>query len=166
MSESFIGEIRIFAGNYAPYGWRFCDGSMLQVREFAALYSLIGTTYGGDGNFTFALPDLRGRVPVHRGDGLQPGNKGGEEKVALTPAQIPAHNHQMVVNSAAATSPNPAAGLPAKTAAPAYNATPDATLNPGAVPSAASAPHNNLQPYLCVNFIISVEDGIYPTLNY
>src|SRR5690242_18698816 len=108
MSDPFIGEVRMFGGNFAPLGWAACDGALLAIAQNDALFALIGTTYGGDGQSTFALPDLRGRIPIHQGNGHTIGELGGVEQVTLLTTQIPSHNHSLVGSTAAAVSRNPA----------------------------------------------------------
>ncbi|EWT02091.1 tail collar protein [Intrasporangium oryzae NRRL B-24470] len=170
MSDPYIGEIRMFGGNFAPVGWFFCEGQLLPISEYDALFNLIGTTYGGDGQSTFALPDLRGRIPVHAdGAGYVQGQAGGVESVTLTTQQIPAHTHPVAGSSATASVTSPTGNVPATTAGVtvfAYGTDqPHTTLHPSsAAPSGGSQPHDNLQPYLCISFIISVF-GIYPTPN-
>lgn len=171
MSQPFVGEIRLFAGNFPPIGWAFCDGALLPIAENEVLFQLIGTTYGGDGQSTFALPDLRGRVPIHAGSGPGLGSRvlaesDGTETVTLTPAQMPAHSHAWQASGAAA---DPAAGpvgaLLAQSSTPLYAAgtAPDRALAPQAVGSAGAAqPHDNMAPFLCVTFIISLY-GIFPS---
>ena len=107
MGQPYIGEVRLFAGNFAPAGWEFCHGQLLPISENDALYVLIGTTYGGDGQTTFALPDLRSRVPIHQGNGFVEGETGGAEEITLTTQQIPAHSHPLPVSSQAAISSTP-----------------------------------------------------------
>lgn len=165
MAESYLGEIRMFAGNFAPYGWSFCQGQLLPIWEYEALFSLIGTTYGGDGITTFALPDLRGRLPVHQGNGYAMGQKGGVENVTLTSQQIPPHSHSLKATTNMADTPSPSNALFAKgSISELYWADPtEVDLNSAAVsPAGNNQPHSNLQPYLCVNFIISLY-GIYPS---
>lgn len=173
MSESYIGEIRMFAGNYAPAGWAFCDGSMLSIAEYDTLFSLIGTTYGGDGQSTFALPDLRGRLPINigQGPGLSNhllGESSGVENVTLTVNQMPAHPHAFMGTSSNASAANPAnAVVAAPSTIDLYRpaTAPNANLAANALGIAGgSQPHDNLQPYLCVSFIISLF-GIYPSPN-
>lgn len=169
MPEPFVGELKMFAGNYAPYGWKFCDGSRLPISEYETLFTLIGTTYGGDGQSTFQLPDLRGRVPVHQGRGTDGityilGETGGVESVTVTTQQMPRHNHIMFATTSAAALPNVANALPATgTLSQLYwGDPPDQAAAPQAIgPMGDSRPHSNLQPYLCVNFIISMF-GIFP----
>jgi microcystin-dependent protein len=175
MSEPFIGEIRMVGFTYAPQGWALCDGQLLSIAQNSALFALLGTTYGGNGQTTFALPDLRGRVPLHpgQGPGLSPyvlGQSSGAETVTLTATQIPAHNHTVAANSGSGSAENPVGNFPAaitdpNTGAPfnAFAASANGTMNPTAVGIAGgSQPHTNLQPYLCVNFIIALE-GIFPS---
>jgi microcystin-dependent protein len=174
MSDPFIGEIRLFAGNFAPFGWLFCDGSLLPISEYNVLFALIGTTYGGDGQSTFALPDLRGRVPVHIGgtQNYQVGERGGAETVTLTGAQIPLHNHAMSSVSAPGTVSTPSASSrladmgPTGTVTPAvykaFDGTSQIALNAQSIGAAGgSQPHNNIQPTLAVSFIIAFF-GIFP----
>lgn len=170
MSEPFVGEIRMFAGNFAPRGWAFCDGQLLAVSQNDALFSLLGTIYGGDGRTTFGLPDVRGRVPIHAGSGpgLSPrrlGAKGGAEKVTLTVNQLPSHGHTMraVTGFADRSSPQGAV-LAASATTDIYNTEGvDSNLNSAAVSSVGgSRSHTNLQPFLCINFIIALF-GIYPS---
>lgn len=166
MSESFVGEIRIFAGTFSPNGWAFCDGSLLPVSNNDALFSLIGTTYGGDGRTTFALPDLRGRLPMHQGNGAVIGQAGGAESVNITGNTMPNHTHAL--NASGNTGSQSTAANNVLSVSPSisfYRAPPFATtLAPEALPGAAGGnqPHNNFQPYFCLNFIISLY-GIYPS---
>jgi microcystin-dependent protein len=167
MSSPFIGEIRIFAGNFAPAGWAFCDGSLLAISQFDALFILIGTTYGGDGQTTFALPDLRGRLPIHQGNGFLVGESGGAEEVTLTTQQIPAHTHPVFATAALASTGSPGGNVAAQMSQVttfAYGTdAPPTSLQPSIVaPRGGSQPHSNLQPFLCVNFIIALE-GLFPT---
>src|ERR1700730_10332942 len=114
MSQPYVGEIRMFAGNFAPAGWMFCEGQLLPISEYETLFNLIGTTYGGDGQSTFALPDLRGRLPIHQGNGFTLAETGGAEQITLTVNQIPAHNHSYLGSSDAAGSPDPSANVVAR----------------------------------------------------
>jgi microcystin-dependent protein len=164
MSQPFIGEIRMFGGNFAPAGWAFCSGQLLAISENDALFALIGTTYGGDGQSTFALPDLRGRVPLHQGGGFVMGEQGGVEQVTLTTNQIPQHTHALLATLDEADRRNPQGAVFARPIEPAY-APPGSVANMGAANTAAtggSQPHNNQQPFLCVHFIISLF-GIFPS---
>ena len=170
MSDPFIGEIRMFAGNFAPRGWAFCDGQLLAVSQNDALFSLLGTIYGGDGRTTFGLPDLRGRIPVHAGTGpglslRRLGEKSGTETVTVTTAQFPAHTHPLQGTGQFADTPNPATHAPAKsTTADVYiNEAPSVNLSSSAVTSTGgSQSHTNLMPFLCISFIIALV-GIYPS---
>jgi microcystin-dependent protein len=165
MAQPYVGEIRIFAGNFAPAGWMFCEGQLLPISENETLFNLIGTTYGGDGQNTFALPDLRGRLPIHQGNGFIQAQTGGAETVTLTVNQTPAHTHPMVASSNNASVANPAGSVLAQT--PTYTpyisgAAPNAALAASIGPTGGSQPHNNFQPYLCLDFIISLF-GIFPS---
>ena len=169
MAQPYVGEIRMFAGNFAPAGWMFCEGQLLPISENETLFNLIGTTYGGDGVNNFALPDLRGRVPIHMGTGSglsthQIGEAAGVETVTLTSQQIPVHSHAMVASNDIGTLSTPAFNMLSQSAAKLYRAgTPTTTLDPGSLSTAGgSQPHLNLQPYVCVNFIISLF-GIFPS---
>jgi len=178
MAEPFIGQIIMFGGNFAIRGWALCDGQLLPISQYTALFSLLGTTFGGDGRATFALPDLRGRVPLHFGQGpglsqYQLGQTGGAEQVTLNAAQIPAHNHPATANALNGPgNSNVAAGnVWAKdlgTQSATYsNAAPNAAMSPNALTvgnAGGSQPHTNVQPYLCINFLIALE-GIYPSRN-
>lgn len=165
MATPYIGEIKMFAGNFAPVGWMFCQGQLLAISENDTLFQLIGTTYGGDGQSTFALPDLRGRLPIHQGGGFILAETGGAEQITLTANQIPAHNHALLVSTGIASSANPANAVPGQSPSISLYEVdaPGAGLNPAAIsPIGGSQPHENFQPYLCVNFIISLF-GIYPS---
>ena len=177
MSEPFLAEIIMFAGNFAPRGWAFCQGQILSIAQNTALFSLLGTTYGGNGQTTYALPDLRGRVPVGTGQGpglanVSLGEVSGESAHSLIITEMPAHNHQAQAagNSEPGTSSSPGGGTWATSTARdnMYAATPPNspmaanTVTVGI--SGGSQPHNNMQPYLGMNFIIAIE-GIYPSRN-
>ncbi len=171
MSEPFVGEIRMFAGNFAPRGWAFCDGQLLAVSQNDALFSLLGTIYGGDGRTTFGLPDLRGRIPIHAGSGpgLSPrrlGAKAGAEKVTLTVNQLPSHGHGFYARNATSTENNPQGNLIGELPGGQLiysEDTADANLSSSAVANiGGSRSHTNLQPFLCINFIIALV-GIYPS---
>lgn len=163
--DQFLGEIRMFGGNFAPVGWALCNGQVLSIAENDALYALLGTTYGGDGQTTFALPDLRGRLPLHQGSGYPAGSKGGAEQVTLTSQTTPSHTHQLFA-AVTGTMNSPANAFPAPN--------PDTSIlqfgvdlpvpYPAALvtPQGGGQPHENRQPFLCVNFIIAVE-GIFPS---
>ena len=171
MSEPFIGQIVGFGGNFAPRGWAFCQGQLLAIAQNTALFSILGTTYGGNGQTTFALPDLRGRVPVQQGTGpgLSPyvlGEQTGSETVTLISTQMPAHNHALLASTEDAGVKNPTGQVLATTTSPTYVATPiDTTMAPQAIGIAGgSQPHNNLQPLLAINFLIALE-GFFPSRN-
>jgi len=164
MSDPFIGEIKMISWNFAPKGWAFCNGQLLPINQNQALFSLLGTMYGGDGRTTFALPDLRGRSPVHMGSGLTQGEKGGETAHTLIMSEMCAHTHVAQASSGAPTQGTPAnnvwAALPGS-----YSASPNATMNQTSdAPAGGSQPHENMQPYLVINFIIALI-GIYPSRN-
>ena len=159
MAQPYIGEIRMFAGNFAPAGWMFCEGQLLPISENDAMFVVLGTTYGGDGQETFALPDLRGRVPIHQGNGVIVGEAAGVEEVTLTVNQIPAHAHPVLASSDVGTSQTPANLVLATAQAATYFNLPDALTNLSPLsmgPTGGSQPHTNFQPYLCVNYIISL----------
>lgn len=166
MAQPYVGEIRMFAGNFAPAGWMFCEGQLLPISENETLFQLIGTTYGGDGQSTFALPDLRGRIPIHQGNGFILAETGGAEEITLTVNQIPAHTHPLLASTGTATQISPANGvLAASTSVQMYLGINDlpTNLSPSAAgPVGGSRPHTNFQPYLCVDFIISLF-GIFPS---
>ena len=172
MGTPYVGEIRIFGGNFAPAGWQFCDGTLLAISEYETLFNLIGTTYGGDGQVTYAVPDLRGRLPIHQGQGPGLSNNriigeaGGVESVNLTVNQIPAHGHALLASSDVPTGSSPSGAVTGQAAAKFYRAGTAATpLNATIVtPAGGSQPHENVQPFLCVNFIISLF-GIFPSPN-
>ena len=168
MAQPFVGEIRMFGGNFPPAGWMFCEGQLLPISENDVLFNLIGTTYGGDGQETFALPDLRGRLPIHRGPGgggnHQIGENGGVEEVTLTVQQIPSHSHAFLASKGPGNVNAPAGNVTAESAAVKiyFADVPSVAMNAAAVgPAGGSQPHTNFQPYLCVDFIISLF-GIFP----
>jgi microcystin-dependent protein len=167
MAQPYVGEIRMFAGNFAPAGWMFCEGQLLPISEYETLFNLIGTTYGGDGQSTFALPDLRGRIPLHQGNGFILAETGGAEEITLTVQQIAAHTHPLLatLNAAAGVAPSNTVmpGLTqASTITPYGTDAPKGPLAPSISAVGGSQPHNNFQPYLCVDFIISLF-GIFPS---
>lgn len=165
MAQPYIGEIRMFAGNFAPAGWMFCEGQLLPISENEVLFQLIGTTYGGDGQSTFALPDLRGRVPIHQGNGYILAETGGAEEVTLTTQQIPAHSHPLLASTAVGSSVTPVGNvLAASGSSNVYRPGPAsaAMSAQSAGATGGSQPHTNLQPYLCVNHIISLF-GLFPS---
>lgn len=167
MAQPYVGEIRMFAGNFAPAGWMFCEGQLLPISENETLFQLIGTTYGGDGQSTFALPDLRGRLPIHQGNGFILAETGGAEEITLTVNQIAAHSHPMLANASLASDVNPGNRVlaqPATGGAFLYlEDAPSVSMAATAISGVGgSQPHTNFQPYLCVDFIISLF-GIFPS---
>ena len=165
MAQPYVGEIRIFAGNFAPAGWMFCEGQLLPISEYETLFNLIGTTYGGDGQSSFALPDLRGRLPLHFGNGFTLAETGGVETVTLTVSQMPAHSHPVLASSGPGNQVSPAGSLTATSAGVQIYVedVPDSNFVVNAVASVGgSQPHDNMQPYLCLDFIISLF-GIFPS---
>jgi microcystin-dependent protein len=171
MAQPYVGEIRMFAGNFPPVGWMFCDGTPLPISENETLFQLIGTTYGGDGQSTFNLPNLQSRVPLHFGNG--PGNvaypmaeMAGVEEVTLTTQQIPVHTHTLLGSSTAANQGTPSPGVILGTSAQVtymIEADPEVAMNANSIsPVGGSQPHENCQPFLCINYIISLF-GIFPT---
>jgi microcystin-dependent protein len=165
MTDSYVGEIRIFAGNFAPAGWMFCEGQILSIAENETLFVLIGTTYGGDGESTFALPDLRGRLPLHQGNGTILAQTSGAEEVTLTTTQIPGHTHPLAASTQLGTANTPQGSVLAQQGslnlyledAAAVALTPQAVA-----PVGGGQPHTNVQPYLCLHFIISLF-GLFPS---
>jgi microcystin-dependent protein len=173
MSEPFVAEIRIFAGNFAPRGWAFCNGQLLPVSQNTALFSLIGTTYGGDGRTTTALPNLEGRAPMHpgRGPGLTAkrlGQRGGVETVTLTEAQMPNHNHTVHASSDSFNANDPAGNLLGRSSSPfagqlyRQSGTQVPLLDEMVGSTGGSQAHNNMQPYMAINYIIALV-GLYPS---
>lgn len=163
MSEPFLGEVKMISWNYPPKGWAFCNGQMLQISQNQALFAILGTTYGGNGQTTFALPNLQGRLPLHFGDGFNLGQASGETAHTLTLQELPAHNHILQGTAANGDTPTPA------TLANANNfystAGPNTTLTPGSIGNVGgSQPHDNMSPYLALNFIIALQ-GIFPSRN-
>ncbi len=176
MSEPFLGEIRMFGGNFAPRGWALCNGQLLSISQNAALFSLLGTTYGGNGQTNFALPNLQGRVPMHwgQGPGLSPralGESSGSESVTLLTNQMPAHNHTLSANNNQGDTFSPGGAVSASAVDSSqqplniYSSTANATMAPTAIGLAGGGqPHANMQPYQCVSFIIALQ-GIFPSRN-
>jgi microcystin-dependent protein len=174
MGEPFVGEIRIFAGTFAPAGWAMCAGQLMPISQNDTLFNLIGTTYGGDGEETFAVPNIQSRLPMHAGQGpgisqnYQLGETGGVESVTLSTQQIPIHNHAMLANAANGQQPQPQGAFLSQTN-PGFSyvaaSTPHVNLNAGSLaPVGGSQPHDNMQPFLVLTFIISLF-GIFPTQN-
>jgi microcystin-dependent protein len=171
MSEPFVGEIRMFAGNFAPRNWAFCDGQLLAISQNQSLFSLLGTIYGGDGRTTFGLPDLRGRIPVHAGTGpglsnRRIGSRSGSESVTLGSTQLPSHTHPLQGSSGSATTPDPSGSVFARTPGDAYGSEFSAShMNSAALSnSGGGQAHTNLMPALAVNFIVALF-GIFPSRN-
>lgn len=183
MSQPYVGQISMFAGNFPPAGWMFCQGQLLPISENETLFNLIGTTFGGDGQSTFQLPDLQGRVPVHQGQGgglsnYQIGQSGGNESVTLNTQQIPSHNHTILANNAAGTTAVPGSGATLAnedvnqgtnnplTYDPFESANPNQVTMPAnsIAPVGGSQPHENIQPILVLNYCISLF-GVFPTQN-
>jgi microcystin-dependent protein len=169
MSAPYIGEIRMFAGNFAPVDWALCNGQIMAIDQNAALFQLIGTTYGGDGQTNFALPNLQGRIPIHQGDAggfaYTIGQSAGAESVTLNVNQIPSHTHTLPSSSVAGTSSSPAASIPAAWGSNQYVTDGARVTMAAAVGSSGSSlPHDNMGPYLVVNFIIALF-GIFPSQN-
>lgn len=173
MSQPFIGEIRMFGGNFAPAGWAFCNGQPMPIAENEALFQLIGTTYGGDGQETFNLPNLQSRVPIHQGQGpgtssYSLGESGGVESITLTTNQIPIHTHAALCSAVGGNSSNPAGGAWAVSDTTQYaNAAPDTQMGNPPIPAGSaggSQPHDNMIPFLCISYIISLF-GIFPSPN-
>ncbi len=167
MGQPYVGEIRIFGGNFNPAGWALCQGQLLQISQYETLFNLIGTTYGGDGQTTFALPDLRSRVPVHTGSNGQNsyvlGQEGGAENVTLTNQQLPSHTHGLPVTDTAATLVAPGGAIPAAWSSNQYSdVAPTGSMGQAVQASGGDLPHDNMLPVLGVNFIISLF-GVYPS---
>ncbi len=165
MSTPFLGEIKIVSFNFPPKGWAFCNGQLLPINQNQALFSLLGTTYGGDGQTNFALPNLQGRVPFHIGNGFTQGQRGGEETHTLIQSELPAHTHFPVGSSNTANAVSPANNVWASLSSGGYSSTPNTTLNPASITNTGgSQPHNNMSPYLVLNFCIALQ-GIFPSRN-
>lgn len=170
MSQPYVGEIRMFAGNFAPAGWMFCEGQLLPISENETLFNLIGTTYGGDGQSTFALPDLRGRLPLHQGNGFTLAETGGTESVTLTVQQIPTHGHTPLASTTTGDAVIPDNNVWASQGAmDQFKSNPDPNVHLDSLmfantiaPTGGNLPHENFSPYLCVDFIISLF-GIFPS---
>ncbi len=169
MAQPYVGEIRMFAGSFPPNGWMFCDGQLLPISENETLFQLIGTTYGGDGESTFGLPNLQSRVPIHFGTGpegitYQIAETGGTESVTLSTQQIPVHSHSVVISSASAGQVDPSNALVGQSATVDMFVEDSPLVNFGNVitPTGGSQPHENCQPFLCISYIISLF-GIFPS---
>ena len=170
MSEPFLAEIRIVGFNFAPRGWAFCDGQILPINQNQSLYSLLGTTYGGDGRTSFALPDLRGRTPIHFNDSYRQGNKGGTETETLIAAEMPAHSHQPGCSREPGNQRSPVGHLPAQEATGATAVYSDKGANADMSPTLSVADigggesHENMQPWLALNYCIALQ-GLFPSRN-
>ena len=165
MSEPFLSEIKIVSFNFPPKGWALCNGQILPINQNQALFSLLGTTYGGDGRVNFALPDLRSRIPIHFGSSHTLGERGGEENHTLNMSEMAAHSHTFSANNATPTQGSTAGNMWASNFGAYSSAAPDAIMNPASISNAGgSQPHANLQPFLVLNFIIALQ-GIFPSQN-
>ncbi len=163
MSTPFLGEIKVFSFNFAPKGWAFCNGQLLPINQNQALFSLLGTMYGGDGRVNFGLPNLQGRVPLHAGNGFTQGQAGGETAHTLTTAEMPAHNHAPVGSSANASLASPAGNLWAANAGGGYDGSGNTTLNDASITNTGGGQaHENMAPYLVLSFCIALQ-GIFPS---
>jgi microcystin-dependent protein len=164
MTEPFLSEIKIVSFSFAPKGWAMCNGQLLPINQNQALFSLLGTTYGGDGRVNFALPDLRGRVPIHFGSHTL-GERSGEENHTLTSSEMPAHTHTFSASNAAPNQGLPTGNMWASNSGAYSSAPPDATMNPASITNVGGGqPHTNIQPFLVLNFIIALQ-GIFPSQN-
>ncbi len=165
MSEPFLGEIKIISWNFPPKGWAFCNGTLLPINQNQALFSILGTTYGGDGRQTFGLPNLQGRSPFHVGNGIVLGELGGETTHTLNISELPAHNHVPVGSTTAANLGTLLGQLWAQQASNPFFPTPNTAMNPAAIlPTGGNQPHENMSPYLVLNFVIALQ-GIFPSPN-
>src|SRR5262249_2513414 len=166
MSEPFLGEIKIISWNFPPKGWTFCNGQLLPINQNQALFSILGTTYGGDGRTNFALPNLQGRMPVHVGDGIVLGERGGDTAHTLNISELPAHPHTPVGSTTKPpTSPGAAGNLWSANSAAPFATASTASMNPACIlPVGGNQPHENMSPYLVLNFIIALQ-GIFPSQN-
>jgi microcystin-dependent protein len=165
MSEPFLAEIKIISWNFPPKGWTFCNGQLLPINQNQALFSILGTTYGGDGRVNFALPNLQGRSPLHVGNGIVLGEQGGETSHTLNISELPAHNHVPAATNTAPTVSDPTGNLWATNPNNSYSNTGGSSMNPACItPTGGSQPHENMSPYLVLNFIIALQ-GIFPSQN-
>lgn len=165
MSEPFLGEIKIISWNFPPKGWTFCNGQLLPINQNQALFSILGTTYGGDGRVNFGLPNLQGRMPVHVGNGISLGEVGGETAHTLNISELPAHNHTPVGSSSQASASSAAGNLWAQVAGNPFDPNQNVSMNPACIlPTGGNQPHENMSPYLVLNYIIALQ-GIFPSQN-
>lgn len=165
MSDPFLAEIKIISWNFPPKGWSFCNGQLMPINQNQALFSILGTTYGGDGRVTFGLPNLQGRSPVHVGNGISLGELGGETAHTLNISETPAHTHVPVGSSNSPSAATPAGNLWATNSNNPYSGSSNSAMNPaGILPAGGSQPHENMSPYLVLNFIIALQ-GIFPSQN-
>lgn len=165
MSSPFLSEIKIVSFGFAPKGWALCNGQLLPINQNQALFSLLGTTYGGDGRVNFGLPDLQARVPFHMGNGHTLGERGGEQAHTLSISELPMHTHQSGASSAAASVSNPVGNFWADGGKSIYNASPNTSMAPQAISNTGgSQAHNNMSPFLVLNFCIALQ-GIFPSQN-
>src|SRR5437764_4854697 len=165
MSEPFLGEIKVISWNFPPKGWTFCNGQLLPINQNQALFSILGTTYGGDGRVNFGLPNLQGRTPVHVGNGIALGEVGGETAHTLNISELAAHDHVPVGSSSSPSLSSPSGNLWASGIAPVFAPTGNSAMNPACIlPTGGSQPHENMSPYLVLNFIIALQ-GIFPSQN-
>jgi microcystin-dependent protein len=165
MSQPFLGEIKIISWNFSPKGWAFCNGQFLPINQNQALFSILGTMYGGNGQTTFALPDFRGRVPIHQGSGFIEGQAGGQEFHTVTMSEMPAHNHFVNASNLPGTVNTPSGNYLANSNVSPYRTTADTTLSPTEITNVGgSQPHENRQPFIVLNFIIALI-GIFPSRN-
>lgn len=165
MSEPFLSEIKIVSFNFPPKGWALCNGQLLPINQNQALFALLGTTYGGNGSTNFALPNLQGRVPLHMGSGFTLGESAGETAHTLNISELPAHTHAISGNPGPATTPTPTGNLWSNGNNPAYSGSVNSTMNPACITNTGgSQAHDNMSPYLVLNFIIALQ-GIFPSQN-
>jgi microcystin-dependent protein len=166
MSEPFLSEIKIMSFGFPPKGWALCDGQLLPINQNQALFSLLGTTYGGDGRVTFGLPDLQGRTPMHMGNGHTLGERGGEQGHTLSISELPAHTHPVTASSSPITLTSPTGNTWGSSTQNPYAPTPNAAMNAASTPSSTggSQAHLNMQPFLTLSFCIALQ-GIFPSQN-
>ncbi len=163
MADAYLAEIRLVSFNFPPKGWAFCDGQILPIAQNQALFAIMGTTYGGDGRVTFALPNLRGKIPMHVGPGFQLGQTGGEESHTLSIQEMPAHYHVVSASASVATLSSGSNAFAGASSANPYAPGANSTFAPNALaPAGGSQPHSNLPPYLAINFIVALQ-GIFPS---